>query len=363
MAQSLRPQEVALDASLWDEATTGIATYAKNLAAALEGLGYRVRKLGARQSGDYPRGAWPETAYTVLRAPMDFWRSGAPVFHAVGNFNLPLFRLPNRKMVLTVHDLIPLLFPETVSARYRLQFRSWLYRSLQVADAVICVSESTRRDVETHFRPRCRLFTIPEGADHALSATASQVDEVRVQSLGLPERYLLYAGSLDVRKNVSLLLDAMERLRRLGPVPPLVMLGQSWFGSTPVEQRIESLRASGMDIRPLGYQPEPVFFEVVRRATLFVFPSRYEGFGLPPLEAMALGVPAIVCKTSSLPEVCGDAAVYVEPDDAEGLAGALSGLWRSPEERQQRSERGRQWARRFTWRACAEATAKVYQSL
>jgi len=183
-----------------------------------------------------------------------------------------------------------------------------------------------------------------------------------VRALALPKDFVLYAGSLDVRKNVGLVLDALERLRARGRPAPLVLAGQSWFGSGAVESRIGRMRAEGFDIRPLGYQSEPIFYELMRRATVFAFPSRYEGFGLPPLEAMRLGTPAIVSTTGATPEVCGKAAPAVGPEDAEGLADAMDRLLRSEEERRHWSEAGKLQAERFTWARAAEATLAAYEA-
>jgi len=201
------------------------------------------------------------------------------------------------------------------------------------------------------------------GADH--------VDEVHrpdkvgleyVDALGLPERYVIYAGALDARKNVGAVLDAFERLWSQGERVPLVLVGQRWFGSGPVERRVAALREGGMDLRPLGYQPPELFYELIRRAALLVYPSRYEGFGLPPLEAMRLGVPAVVSNAGSLPEVCGDAAVQVGPDDARALAAAVARLLRSEGERAALAEAGRRRAAGFTWERTARRTIELYQA-
>ena len=157
-----------------------------------------------------------------------------------------------------------------------------------------------------------------------------------------------------------MVLDAVSLLSRRGQKVTLVLVGQSWFGSGPVQKRLGQLRAEGLDVRPLGYLDEPLFFEVMRRATAFAFPSRYEGFGLPPLEAMRLGVPSVVSNAGSLPEVCGDGALYVDPDDARGLADALWSLVSSESEQKRWSEAGLRHAASFTWTRAAEETVKVY---
>jgi glycosyltransferase involved in cell wall biosynthesis len=352
--------DVSLDATLDDEPTTGIGLYGRVLGAQLELLGCRVERLGARSSGDAPRGRLSRTLWTLGVLPRLL--EGRALFHAIGNFNLPLAAPRGCRCVLTVHDLIPLTHPETVSHAFRWQFRLWLSRTLEVAERVICVSAHTERELRAYFpRVEGRTRVVHHGVDHLESrASSAQAREV-VDALRLPERYVLYAGSLDVRKNVHLVLEAIEAM---GPGVPLVLVGQRWFGSSPVEQHLARLQARGFDVRPLGHQPTDVYREVLARATAFAFPSRAEGFGLPPLEAMAAGVPVIVSTAPALTEVCGDAAQAVDPDDARGLATALSRLLEEPSTaREARIARGRAHASRFTWRAAAQRTLAVYAEL
>ncbi len=281
---------IAFDATLWDEPTTGIGLYTRCLASALEGQGVTLERFGARVSGEHPRGRMGRTGYALARLPKDLKGSPARLFHALGNFNLPLTRLPGKAYVLTVHDLIPLTMRETVSTAFRWQFRLWLTRSLMVADRVVCVSAHTRDELLARFPEAAgRTEVVHNGVDHVDTERLDATGEAFVRALALPKDYVLYAGSLDVRKNVGLVLDALERLRARGRKAPLVMAGQSWFGSGAVEKRVGRMRAEGFEILPLGYQSAPVFYELMRRAAVFVFPSRGEGFGLPPLEAMRLG--------------------------------------------------------------------------
>lgn len=358
------PLSVALDALLWDEPTTGIGLYTRCLARALERAGVGVRPLGARSSGADPRGRMGKSAYVLARLPAALARAPEPLYHAVGNFNLPLRRPPGKRLVLTVHDLIPEVLPETTSRAYRWQFRIWLARSLRLADRISCDSEHTRRDLlERHEVDPAKVVAVHLGADHVDEVhRPDQVGMEYVDALGLPEQFVIYAGALDARKNVGAVLDAFERLWGEGERTPLVLVGQRWFGSGPVEQRLAKLREGGMDLRPLGYQPPELFYELIRRAALLVFPSRYEGFGLPPLEAMRLGVPAVVSNAGSLPEVCGDAAVQVGPDDARALAAAIARLMRSEGERAALAEAGRRRAAGFTWERTAQRTIELYRA-
>ena len=358
----MRP--VALDATLWDEPITGIGLYLRQLHRSLVSRGVSVERWGAQRSGEQPRRTWSRTGWTVGPLPIRLSTERPRLYHALANFNLPLTRVAGVPFVLTVHDLVPLLLPHTVSPAFRFQFRAWLARSVIVADRIICVSEVARRSLLEHFSfDAQKLTVIHHGVDHVSLAPPDRTTTQYLDALGLKAPWLLYAGALDARKNVQLVLAALERLRQRGRRVTLVLAGQRWFGSGPIEAEVARLKERGLDIRTLGYLADPVFYALMQRASVFVFPSRYEGFGLPPLEAMRLGVPTIVSTRGSLPEVCGDGALRVDPDDVEGLTAKLEQLCDSPNERAALGQRGQAHATAFTWAKAAEATAAVYDSL
>lgn len=353
---------IALDASLWDEPTTGIGLYTRALYQALVAQGSQVERWGASRSGEQPRRRFSRTRFFLDQVPRLLAQRRPDVFHAVCNFNLPLQRVEGVRLVLTVHDLIPLLLPAAVSAPYRWQFRLWLARSLTVADAVICVSETTRVSLLERFEvDPSRVHTVHNGADHVDGVAAPDRTTVQyLDALGLPPAFVLYAGALDARKNVELVLRACLRLQRDGRRPTLVLAGQRWFGSAAIEREVARAKEAGLDVRALGYLPDPVFFALMRRAGVFVFPSLYEGFGLPPLEAMRLGVPTIVSTAGALPEVCGDGAVQVDPGDEAALAAQLARLSGDPRARAELGAKGRARAAGFTWEAAARKVLALY---
>jgi glycosyltransferase involved in cell wall biosynthesis len=356
------PNPVALDTSLWDEPITGIGLYTHQLYRALVATDLPVERWGARISGEVPRGRRSRTIWTLSQLPQLLVRRRPRLFHAVANFNLPLERLDSVPYVLTFHDAVPLLLPHTVSRAFRLQFRVWLARAVRVATRIICVSQVAKDSLLTLVEvDPARVHVIHHGVDHVERVGEPDATTVAwLDALGLPDPFILYAGALDARKNVELLLRAAQRLHRGGTSPTLVLAGQRWFGSQPIEREVARLRSAGVDIRTLGYLPDPAFYALMKRAGVFVFPSRYEGFGLPPLEAMRLKVPTIVSNAGALPEICAEGALTVDVDDAESLAERLNHLLHDSSARETLALRGFNRAARFAWSTCALQTSTVY---
>ena len=356
----MRP--AALDATLLDEPTTGIGLYTQELCRALAPR-LSIERWGAQRSGEVPRGSTGRTRWSLGELPRLLTERKPCLWHALANFNLPLMRVPSVPFVLTVHDLVPLLLPDTVSTGFRWQFRVWLTRSLQVADHVICVSEVTKASLLEHFEVKeAKLSVIAHGVDHVERLAKPDPTSVKwLDALGLPPRFVLYAGALDARKNVELVLSACERLHDGGMPVTLALVGQRWFGSRTIEKRVVELKERGLDLRLLGYLDASVFYALMRRAGVFVFPSRYEGFGLPPVEAMALGVPTIISTAGALPEVCGDGALQVDPGDDKALAESLHRVLSDGAFRGALAHRGLEVSSRYRWESTARLTQMVYE--
>lgn len=354
---------IALDGTLYDAPTTGIGLYTRELAKGLVGIGTNCQLWGAARTGQHLRQAHSRSLWYVDTLPRLLEADRPEVFHAVSNFTLPLRRVPGVAYVLTVHDVIPWLFPDTVSSAFRWQFRLWLARSLALADRVICVSDVTREDLLRHFEADARkVRVVHHGANHVEQVPAPDETSLKyLDALGLPENFVLYAGALETRKNVALVLEAAHLLYKAGKPTTVVLAGQRWFGSGAVEKKVARLRAQGLDIRTLGYLEAPLFYTLMKRAGAVVFPSRYEGFGLPPLEAMRLGVPTIVSTCGALPEVCGEGAEYVHPDDARGLASTLSRLTGDVAVRATAIAAAKARAAGFEWKKAATQTLEVYR--
>lgn len=268
--------------------------------------------------------------------------------------------------VVTVHDVIQLVLPE-----YRALVRQRFYfalvaRALRKATAIITVSECSRRDlIRTVGVPDERVFVVENAIPESLQPVTDQdqLDAVRAR-YGLGERFVLYLGANDLRKNLNRLIRAYAVLpRSLRDTHQLVVAGRQWPHDHPLypDPRLV-VRELGLEDRVVftGGIPEAEKAALLSAATVFAFPSLYEGFGLPVLEAMACGTPVLTANGSSLPEVTGDAAVLVDPTSVEAIRDGLAELLASPERRQDHAARGVERASRYRWSQVAERTVQVY---
>jgi glycosyltransferase involved in cell wall biosynthesis len=293
-----------------------------------------------------------------LVQPIALLRADVDLLHAmafVGPLAAPC------PFVVTIYDLSFLHFPEA--------FRPWNRRYLQFltthsarrARRVIVISESTRCDVVKMLGvPEDRVDVAYCGVDEMFHPLpAAEVSRFR-EERGLPDRFILFLGTLEPRKNVQTLIRAYATWRRAGPdIPRLVVAGGKGWYFDRIFAQVEELGLSGEIIFP-GYvsqQELPLWYNA---AELFVYPSRFEGFGLPVLEAMACGVPVVTTNVASLPEVAGDAAWLVSPDDESQLIEAMRCVLNDSTLRQEMRARGLAQAAAFTWERTARQTAKSY---
>jgi alpha-1,3-rhamnosyl/mannosyltransferase len=356
---------LALDTSLAGARTTGIGLYTSRLAAALaEGpLAGRLWFVGGREEAlpasvaHSPARVRFRSLWMAAEAPRLLARHHARLFHGLSNFPLPLQRPGQTRLLLTVHDLIPLTHPDSVSRPFRLQFAAWLARSLQLCDAVVCDSEATRTELAARF-PGVGAQVVHLGADHV----PSRAEALSSEDLLGGRPYVLYLGALDARKNVGALLKAFEALPGARE-RALVVVGQAAFGASSLSPEIERLRRAGLDIRTPGHLRADRLWGLLARAAVLCCPSGAEGFGLPPLEGLALGVPVVASRIPAHQEILGDAALFASPGDVAELASALQRALEDSEVARNLRTRGPLRASTFTWRRCAEQTAQVYRAV
>lgn len=277
---------------------------------------------------------------------------------------IPLLHPPS---VVTIHDLGYLTFPEAHPARRRLELDLTTRWSLRAARHVIAISQATKADLVHHYgaEPE-RISVIHHGLSPAFRPPAdhAQVAAVRAHH-GLSEPYFLYVGTIQPRKNLAGLIEAFARaLPRLDQgeaLPLLALAGREGWLSTAIRRRADEL-GIGERVRFLGYLPDQELPALLSAALAFVFPSFYEGFGMPVLEAMACGAPVLTANSTALPEVAGDAALLVAPSDRDAIAAGLIRLANEPALRAELRTRGLARAAQFTWERCARATLEVLRT-
>jgi glycosyltransferase involved in cell wall biosynthesis len=264
--------------------------------------------------------------------------------------------------VVTFHDLTFMIAPHLHTRSKRWFFPVAMRMSARRADALTAVSENTRQDaIRLLGVPPEKITTTPLGVDSSFQVIQDQLllSQVR-EKYHLPEKFILYVGHVEPRKNLPLLVRAYRALIDQGATPPLIIAGGFGWG---YEQVLKEIEALGLQehIRFLGYVPQSDLPVIYNLASLFVYPTLYEGFGLPALEAMACGVPVVTTEVASLPEVVGDAAVLVPPGDQQALVTAMKEVLSDPGLRLELSRRGPTRASRFTWKRTAQLTLQVYR--
>ena len=307
-------------------------------------------------------GARPPPSAAYLWAKDLYWRTTCRgnVFHAPNYFLPPCAR----NGVITVHDLSVLKFPETHPAERVRQWEASFSDSLGRARQLITDSEWTRNEVMAHLSwPAERITAVPLGVSADFRPQVADLLQAPLSRRGLtPDGYTLCVSTLEPRKRIEALLCAYRLLP--GPLRkrwPLVLAGGHGWQAQALLQHIEQAAGEGWLI-PLGYVPIEALPQLYAGASLFVYPSTYEGFGLPVIEAMASGVPVVTSNRSCLPEVSGGAARLVDPDDVVSFALTLEASLTDAAWRAEAVGAGLSQAARYTWDQCCEQTLKVYRA-
>jgi len=277
-------------------------------------------------------------------------------------FPPPYFHFFAPSTVMTLHDAGPWRYPQALTLHGRLYFRTLLAHGTRAYDRVITVSKHAKAEVGHFLGERClsKISVIPEAArsEFAVPCSAALKQQVR-ERFDLPERYLFTVSTVEPRKNLVTLLDAYVQLKQhLGDAcPPLIIVGRKGWNCDDILSYMSEL--DGM-VRFTGYVSDEELVALYQMATCLVFPSLYEGFGLPVLEAMMAGCPVITSKTSSLPEVVGNAGLLVDPGNAGEIATTILRLLQDDALRISLQAQGQAWAARFSWAETARMTRDVY---
>jgi glycosyltransferase involved in cell wall biosynthesis len=356
--------KIAIDARKWRD--YGIGTYVRNLVRELARLDRETTYFVICDPADQPtlrdlgenfvpvvdssRGYGVREHWSI---PRHLRRLGADLLHSP-HYVLPI--LWGRSSAVTIHDCIHLIFPEYLPNPYAFHYaRFMMGRACRKGSIVFTDSEASRQDIRRFFPdvdPE-KIRVVSAAIDPAVFEDPGEEERERVRErYQIRGRYVLYVGNVKPHKNLERLISAFGLLRKKSGYEDLKLLivGDGFHKYTSVRRSVEEAGIR-QEVRFFGFVPEKTLTALYRMASVFAYPSLYEGFGLPPLEAMASGVPVVTSGLSSLPEVVGDAALMVDPYSEAAIAEALSRVLDDESLRTRLVERGRVRARLFSWEA------------
>lgn len=359
-----------------DRTPTGIGRYAVELLRALAPFSHTCEMVLLTTEREDRHGLWELFEHHALPGcrllPALMTVGNVMLSTAARNYQLDIIHDPNGvapffgpssgvRRIVTIHDTFPFVYPATHNRLDNWRYRWQLPYAARRADAVITVSECSRDDL-------VRIFPLASGSVHVISEGVDPQfkpvpDTPQRQALlaryGVDQPYLLYVGGINARKNIARLLHAYALVREHYPLVKLVIAGKRQWQTNTIDKVFDQL-ALANHVHFTGYVHDKDLPALYSAAELFVFPSLYEGFGLPPLEAMACGTPVVTSSVSSLPEVVGDAAVTVDPFDVNALAAAIEQTLSDDVLRTMLTQRGMERVTQFTWELAARETIDVY---
>jgi glycosyltransferase involved in cell wall biosynthesis len=360
---------IALDATYSVEPEpAGIAVYSRKLIEALAGLEtphrfllcYRLSRLARRREflRPAPKAGSRESHFSVrlFQEPLTFWLPWqADLFHSLAQ-RPPAFRF--KREIVTVFDIFPITGHEYSTADFRRKFSALLREAVDRAARVITSSRYTAEQLLAHTPvSENKLRIIPLGVDPpAMTLSPDERLVARERLVGEGNEMILSVGVLQTRKNT---LNALRALEKLPGRYRLILVGGDGYGSEAIHEYIRR-QGLGPRVQVRGYVALGELRSLYQSASVLLFPSLEEGFGLPVLEAMANGLPVVASRTASLPEVGGEAALYVDPHNPQDMADKVRRAVEDSELRRKMIRQGLERAREFSWRRVAEATLKVY---
>ncbi|HXT69894.1 MAG TPA: glycosyltransferase family 1 protein [Vicinamibacterales bacterium] len=321
----------------------------------LRALGPRFQPV-AERSGNY-------SVREQISIPRTLARSRVDLFHAPHYVVSPFVTTP---YVVTIHDCIHLRFPQYLPNRRALHYARVMMRmSAKRSRRVLTVSQASKDDILHYLRvPDSKVEVIYNALDERLAVvpTPDEVDRVR-QRFQLTAPFVLYAGNIKPHKNLDRLIEAFSIMRKSGIDDVQLLIIGDEISKYPSLRRLVHRHHLYPHVRFLGFVPDATLAVLYRLAAVFVFPSLYEGFGLPPLEAMAAGTPVVTSNVSSLPEVVGNAALLIPPTDAAAIADAIARVLNQPGLRAELVERGFERVKQFSWERSVARVRQVYGEL
>lgn len=321
----------------------------------------RLRQAGRAPKsriGRIGRGLSRELVYMPQLLPRRVAANDVDVLHC------PSTLVPSRSpvpMVVTIYDALGWDHPEWLTRAYVLQLTKRLPKAIAAGAHVITSSEYSRGRIASSLKiDEERISVVPLGIDSRFNGADDPEDGNLISEMAISDKFILTVGTLQPRKNLEAALSAFEALGDDAAEHELVIAGAHGWGVNELLARIDSSQAASR-IHLTGRVSDRQLLALYRRADVFLFPSRYEGFGFPPLEAMACGTPVVSNNRTSLAEVVGDAGIPIDPDNVDEIADALKSVLTNGELRRTLVEKGLAHAAKFTWERCAEETVDVYR--
>jgi glycosyltransferase involved in cell wall biosynthesis len=354
----------------------GIGTYIRNLLRQLARIDRDTEYVLLCRESDLDVGAQlgpnfrtvlePSPNYSLreqIHVPWVLRRERPDVYHA------PHYVLPagvRCRSVVTIHDCIHLMFPQYLPNKAAYAYaRASMWAAARRSNCILTVSEASKRDILHFFNvPPAKIVVVYNAIDEHFWETPPEEDVARVRErYQLDHQFVLYVGNIKPHKNLVRLIEAFAELRKSGFEQVKLLIIGDEISRLPALRRSVHRHKLHKHVRFLGYLPDRTLAILYRLAAVFVFPSLYEGFGLPPLEAMASGTPVVTSNVSSLPEVAGDAAVLVDPYDVDSIVEGLRLVLSNPAAAADLRRRGLERAREFSWARSVEKTRQVYQAI
>ncbi|MFN8057840.1 MAG: glycosyltransferase family 1 protein [Vicinamibacterales bacterium] len=354
----------------------GIGTYLRNLVrqlARLDGASEYLllcrpddTDLAAQLGPNFraiPEASSPYSVAEQVTIPARLARERVDLFHTPHYVLPPLVRC---RSVVTIHDCIHLMFPQYLPNRFaHVYAKAFMWSATHLSDAVLTVSEASKRDILRFFDiDPGKVTVIPNAIDEDFLSPPDEAARTLVRErFQIAGDFLLYVGNIKPHKNVERLIDAFHELHRSGFEDlTLIVIGDDSSKYATLRRAVHRYKLHKA-VRFLGFVSGETLSALYALARVFVFPSLYEGFGLPPLEALAMGTPVVTSNVSSLPEVVGDAAVLIDPYDAQSIADGIRRVLTDEALRAELQRRGPLRAREFSWEASVRRVLCIYQGL
>lgn len=314
----------------------------------------RIKFIPIQDKSPFWRIVWEQ-----FRLPWLLQKYHIDVIHSP-HYTIPI--LTRCRRVVTFHDMTFILFPQFHRPSKRIYFKVMMTLSSHLADVLISISENTRQDILKLLKtPQDKVVTIPLGVSDDFHPIQDQsvLERIKKNYL-LPDIFFLYVGTLEPRKNITMLLNAYQQYRHQGGNASLILVGQLGWMVDDLIRKLQDPRIESQ-IRWLGYIPQEDLPGIYNLALGLIYPSYYEGFGLPPLEAMACGTPVITTAIGSLMEIVGEAGMLVPPGDELAMTQAMLKIWSKTDLRQQFRKLGIERAAMYSWQNTAQQTLAIYR--